>query len=125
MINGKTEMDLMSKLELPNLSDQVAEFGAGDTVSVDMQMAEGERERKQTFRGVVIRGSYNRNKRPRPGATFVVRRVTYGIGVERTIPFYSPLLLSLKVERRGKVRRARIYYLRKLAGKRARIKRRA
>ena len=116
-------MKLHSILDLPKLADKIDEFGPGDTVSVNFIIAEGDRERVQTFRGVVIRGAYSKNKKPHAGASFVVRRVSYGVGVERTVPFYSPLLESLKLEQRGKVRRARIYYFRGLAGKRARVKR--
>ena len=98
---------------------QVEPFQPGDTVRVSFQVREGNRVRTQAFEGTVIRkrGSLT-------GATFTVRRVSYGIGVERTFPLYSPLLESLQVLRRGKVRRARLYYLRGRYGRAARVKER-
>ena len=98
---------------------KVGDFGPGDTVRVNFRVREGERERVQAFQGVVIsrRGGG-------PNATFSVRRVTYSIGVERTFPLYSPLLESVEVVRRGDVRRAKLYYLRGLSGRAARIKER-
>ena len=98
---------------------KVPEFGPGDTVRVNFRVREGERERVQGFQGVVIK-----KRRGGPGANFTVRRVTYGIGIERTFPIYSPLLESVDVIRRGVVRRARLYYLRGLSGRAARIKER-
>jgi large subunit ribosomal protein L19 len=98
---------------------KVKDFGPGDTVRVNFRVREGERERVQAFQGVVIsrRGGG-------PNATFSVRRVTYSIGIERTFPLYSPLLESVEVVRRGDVRRAKLYYLRGLSGRAARIKER-
>jgi large subunit ribosomal protein L19 len=98
---------------------KVGDFGPGDTVRVNFRVREGERERVQAFQGVVIsrRGGG-------PNATFSVRRVTYSIGIERTFPLYSPLLESVEVVRRGDVRRAKLYYLRGLSGRAARIKER-
>ena len=89
----------------------------GDTVKVSAKIVEGERERTQQFQGVVIkvRGGG-------AGANFTVRRVAYGVGVERTFPLYSPLVEKVEVVRHGKVRRAKLYYLRGLSGKKARIK---
>lgn len=104
--------------------DTIEEFQTGDTVRVNVTIREGERERVQAFQGVIIRGSYRKTDSPAPGATFTVRRVSYGIGVERTFPICSPLIESLEVTRRGKVRRARAYYLRGLTGRKARIKER-
>ncbi len=98
---------------------KVPEFGPGDTVKVNFRVREGERERIQGFQGVVIK-----KRKGGPGANFTVRRVTYGIGIERTFPIYSPLLDSVEVIRRGVVRRARLYYLRGLSGRAARIKER-
>jgi large subunit ribosomal protein L19 len=98
---------------------QIPDFGPGDTVRVNFRIREGERERVQAFQGVVIK------KQGRaPGTTFTVRRVTYNIGIERTFPIYSPLLESVDVVRRGIVRRAKLYYLRGLSGRAARIKER-
>ncbi len=96
---------------------KVEEFGPGDTVRVSFRVREGERERVQNFQGVVIS-----RRRGGPGSNFTVRRVTYSIGVERTFPLYSPLLEAVEVVRRGAVRRAKLYYLRSLSGRAARIK---
>ena len=98
---------------------KVQDFGAGDTVRVSFRVREGERVRAQAFQGVVIK-----RRKGGPGANFTVRRVTYGIGIERTFPTYSPLLESVEVIRRGAVRRAKLYYLRGLSGRAARIKER-
>ena len=93
-------------------------FGPGDTVRVNFRIREGDRERVQAFQGAVIR-LQNGNS---PAANFTVRRISSGIGVERIFPLYSPLIDSLEVVRRGSVRRARLYYLRGLQGRAARIK---
>ena len=89
----------------------------GDTVKVSAKIVEGERERIQVFQGVVIRV-----RKGGVGANFTVRRVAYGVGVERTFPLYSPLVEKVEVVRHGKVRRAKLYYLRGLSGKASRIK---
>ena len=95
------------------------EFKAGDTVTVTYKIKEGDKERLQKFRGVIIQ---------RRGAgsteTFTIRKVSNGVGVERIFPFASPFIESIVVEKHGKVRRARIFYLRNLTGKKARIKER-
>lgn len=93
------------------------DFRAGDTVSLDVKIIEGERERIQVFEGVVI-------KRRGGGIseTFTVRKISNGVGVERTFPLHTPKLAKITVTRRGKVRRAKLYYLRSLRGKAARIK---
>ncbi|SDJ72835.1 50S ribosomal protein L19 [Sediminibacillus albus] len=93
------------------------EFRPGDTVKVHVKVVEGTRERIQVFEGVVI-------KRQNGGIseTFTVRKISYGVGVERTFPVHSPRLDKIEVSRRGKVRRAKLYYLRNLRGKAARIK---
>ena len=109
-------MDLDTVISLsPN--PKIQEFRSGDTVKVTIRIKEGDRERLQAFQGTVIR-----SRGSGPGATFTVRRVSYGIGVERTFAYYSPLVDSVEVVRRGKVRRARLYYLRGLSGRAARIK---
>lgn len=95
----------------------IASFGPGDQVKVSSKIREGARERIQNFEGVVIR-----IHKSGPGSTFTVRRVTHGVGVEKTFLFYSPLIEKLEVIRRGKVRRAKLFYLRGLTGKAARIK---
>ena len=100
-------------------SATVEPFQSGDTVRVNFQVREGNRVRSQAFEGTVIR-----KRGTRTGTTFTVRRVSHGIGVERTFPFYSPLLESVQVLRQGKVRRARLYYLRGLSGRAARVKER-
>jgi large subunit ribosomal protein L19 len=96
----------------PNLPD----FNAGDTIRVSVRVVEGERERIQPFEGVVIRITEGA-----PGA-FTVRRIASGVGVERTFPFNSPRVEAIEVKRRGRVRRARLYYLRGLTGRAARVK---
>ena len=100
-----------------NTDPKLRDFGPGDTVRVNFRIREGERERVQAFQGVVIK-----RRKGGPGASFTVRRVTYGIGIERTFPLSSPLLESVEVIRRGVVRRAKLYYLRGLSGRAARIK---
>ena len=97
----------------PNIPD----FGPGDTVRVHVRVVEGERERIQAFEGVVIR-----KKNQGPSSNFTVRRVTHGVGVERTFAMAAPRVDRVEVTRRGDVRRARLYYLRGLTGKKARIK---
>lgn len=92
----------------------------GDTVRVSTKIVEADKERIQVFQGVVIR--VRRGGSPVPSASFTVRRVTYGVGVERTFPLYSPMLEKVEVVRHGKVRRAKLYYLRRLSGKASRIK---
>ena len=93
-------------------------FGPGDTVKVNFRIREGDRERIQAFQGVVIRLANGKG----PSANFTVRRITAGIGIERIFPIHSPLIESLEVTRRGSVRRAKLYYLRGLQGRAARIK---
>ena len=110
---------LIRSLESEQYKSDVPDFGPGDTVRVHAKVVEGSRERIQVFEGVVIdrkSGGVREN--------FTVRRVSYGIGVERTFPVHSPRIEKIDVIRRGIVRRAKLYYLRKLTGKRARIKER-
>jgi len=102
----------MMRLDLPD-------FAAGDTVKVHVKIKEGEKERIQVFQGVVIS-----KKNGTTNATFTVRKVSYGIGVERIFPLHSPIIDKIEVVTRGRVRRAKIYYLRKLRGKAARIRER-
>ena len=104
--------------------DTIDEFRPGDTARVNVMIREGERERIQAFQGTILRGSHRKDHTPRSGYTFTVRRVSYGVGVERTFLLNSPLIDSVEVTRKGKVRRARLYYLRGLTGKKARIKER-
>ena len=97
----------------------IEEFQAGDTVRVNIKVTEGDRTRTQAFQGVVIR-----RRGGGPGESFTVRRMTHEIGVERTFLLHSPNVESVSVTRRGKVRRSRLYYLRGLSGRAARIKER-
>ena len=109
-------MNIASLVEVkPN--PNIPAFTFGDTVKVSTKVVEGDRERTQVFQGVVIRVRHGG-----AGSSFTVRRVTYGVGVERTFPFYSPLVEKVEVVRHGKVRRAKLYYLRGLTTKKARIK---
>jgi large subunit ribosomal protein L19 len=108
---------LIQEITKEQLRTDLPEFRPGDTVRVHVKVVEGNRERIQVFEGVVIK---------RRGAgiseTFTVRKVSYGVGVERTFPVHTPKIAKLEVVRRGKVRRAKLYYLRELRGKAARIK---
>lgn len=110
-------MDIIASIEQEQLRQDIPQFRPGDTVQVHAKIVEGNRERIQVFEGVVIkrRGGGLRE-------TFTVRRVSYGVGVERTFPIHSPRIEKIVVTRRGKVRRAKLYYLRNLTGKAARIK---
>ncbi len=110
-------MDLIQMIEQEQLKKDIPAFQPGDTVRVHVKVVEGNRERIQVFEGVVI-------KRKGGGLreTFTVRRVTYGVGVERTFPIHSPRVDKIEVVRRGVVRRAKLYYLRGLSGKAARIR---
>jgi large subunit ribosomal protein L19 len=112
-------MDLNGIIELiPN--PNVPQFGPGDTVRVSAKVVEGERERIQVFEGTVIR-----YRNASSSTSFTVRRMAHGVGVERTFLVYSPRLEKVEVVRRGKVRRANLYYLRERTGKAARIKEKA
>jgi len=108
--------DLTSLVDLKE-RPEIQEFHPGDSVRVSVKVVEGERERTQVFEGVVIRG-----RRAGSSSNFTVRRVTHGVGVERTFLVHSPRLEKVEVTRRGRVRRAKLYYLRGLTGKAARIK---
>ena len=110
-------MNVIEMLEKEQMRGDIPSFMPGDTVKVHARIREGEKERIQVFQGVVIR-----KRNGNTGATFTVRKISYGIGVERIFPFHSPLIDKVEVLSRGKVRRSRLYYLRKLRGKAARIK---
>ncbi len=111
---------VIHEIEREYTRKDLPDFRPGDTVKVYFRIVEGEeKERVQVFQGVVIR-----KRGSGTGATFTVRKVSYGIGVERTFPLHSPRLEKIEVVRRGKVRRARLYYLRGRSGKAARIKER-
>ena len=115
-------MDLIQKLEseeIARLGKKIPEFKSGDTVVVNVNVVEGDRKRVQAYEGVVIaRKSRGLN------SAFIVRKISSGEGVERTFQLYSPLIASIEVKRKGDVSRAKLYYLRKLSGKAARIKER-
>jgi large subunit ribosomal protein L19 len=112
-------MEKIQQLEKEQMRLDHPDFGPGDTVKVHVKIKEGEKERIQIFQGVVIS-----KRRGNTNATFTVRKVSYGIGVERIFPLHSPTLDRIEVVTKGRVRRAKIYYLRKLKGKAARIKER-
>lgn len=109
----------LQNVERPYLKDDIPEFRPGDTVRVHVRVVEGNKERIQVFQGVVIarRGDGTRE-------TFTVRKISSSIGVERVFPLHSPVIDKVEVMRRGKVRRAKLYYLRNLRGKAARIEER-
>ena len=109
--------NIISQLEAEQMEKELPEFAPGDTVVVQVKVKEGNRERLQAFEGVVIA------KRNRAlNSAFTVRKISHGVGVERTFQTYSPLVDSIEVKRRGDVRQAKLYYLRELSGKAARIK---
>jgi large subunit ribosomal protein L19 len=110
-------MNIMEVLEKEQMRVDIPDFKPGDTVRVHAKIKEGEKERIQVFQGVVIR-----KRKGNIGATFTVRKVSYSIGVERIFPLHSPVIDKIEVVTRGKVRRGRLYYLRDLRGKAARIK---
>jgi large subunit ribosomal protein L19 len=101
----------------PEVRGQVPEFRVGDTVKVHTKISEGDKERIQIFEGVVIR-----KKRAQISTTFTVRKMSYGVGVERIFPLYSPRIDRIEIISSGKVKRARLFYLRELQGKAARLK---
>ena len=111
--------EIIRSIEAQQLRNDIPEFHVGDTVRVQVKVVEGSRERLQAFEGTVIA---RRNGSIRE--TFTVRRTSYGVGVERTFPLHSPRVDSITVVRRGKVRRAKLYYLRALSGKAAKVKER-
>ena len=113
-------MNIVSELEKTIMREDLPDFRPGDTVAVHYKIKEGDRERIQVFEGVVIakKGGGSRE-------TFIVRKVSYGVGVERIFPLHSPLIDKIEVMRQGKVRRAKLYYLRGLSKKASRIKERS
>ncbi|MDR5875323.1 50S ribosomal protein L19 [Halomonas sp. CUBES01] len=108
---------VIQALETEQMSKEVPNFAPGDTIVVQVKVKEGNRERLQAFEGVVI-GKRNRGL----NSAFTVRKISHGVGVERTFQTYSPLVDSIEVKRRGDVRQAKLYYLRERSGKSARIK---
>src|SRR5437764_13074004 len=112
-------MHALVDIEQAQMKQNLPEFRAGDTVRVHVRLIEGNRERVQACEGIVIAISWSGGRR-----TFTVRKVSYGVGVERIFPLHSPKLDAIEVVRRGQVRRAKLFYLRQLRGKAARIKER-
>ena len=110
-------MNLIDQIENEQLRSDIPEFSSGDTVIVQVKVREGDRERLQAFEGVVI-AKKNRGV----GSAFTVRKISHGEGVERVFQTHSNMIDSVEVKRRGKVRQAKLYYLRELTGKKARIK---
>lgn len=110
-------MHALVDIEQTQMKQNLPEFRAGDTVRVHVRLVEGNRERVQAFEGIVIAINGSGGRR-----TFTVRKVSYGVGVERIFPLHSPKLDAIEVVRRGQVRRAKLFYLRQLRGKAARIK---
>ncbi|HBS19057.1 MAG TPA: 50S ribosomal protein L19, partial [Halomonas sp.] len=108
---------VIQAIEAEQMSKEVPAFAPGDTIVVQVKVKEGTRERLQAFEGVVI-GKRNRGL----NSAFTVRKISHGVGVERTFQTYSPLVDSIEVKRRGDVRQAKLYYLRERSGKSARIK---
>ena len=109
--------DVIREIEQAQLTETVVEFNVGDTVRVHGKIKEGNRERVQVFEGTVIKRQNGGNRE-----TFTVRKSSGGIGVEKTWPLHSPNVVKIEVVRRGKVRRAKLFYLRKLSGKKAKVK---
>ena len=110
-------MNIIEQINLENVKTEVPKFNVGDTVKVSFKVIEGTRERIQAYEGIVIA--------KRGGGiseTFTVRRISFGVGVERTFPLHSPKVVEVKVVRKGAVRRAKLYYLRNLTGKAAKVK---
>jgi large subunit ribosomal protein L19 len=110
-------MDLINNIESEYLKDNIPDFKSGDTVKVNVKVIEGNRERIQTFEGVIIAANgAGVNK------TITVRKLSFGVGVERIFPVHAPIVDSIDVVRKGKVRRSKLYYLRDRVGKSAKIK---
>ena len=110
-------MNILDKVDAAQLRDDIPKFRPGDTVNVHVKVIEGDKSRIQGFKGVVIRRQNGGIRE-----TFTVRKISFGIGVERTFPVHSPNIDKIEVVSRGKVRRAKLYYLRNLRGKAAKIK---
>jgi large subunit ribosomal protein L19 len=117
MKEGGLMMDIIKALQAEQLRNDLPELVIGDTVRVYVKVKEGNRERIQMFEGTIIRKKHGGIQE-----TFTVRRVSYGVGVERTFPVHSPKIDRIEIVRKGKVRRAKLYYLRKRVGKSAKVK---
>jgi large subunit ribosomal protein L19 len=116
-MKGGYTMDIIKSLEQEQIKENIANFNVGDTVKVHYKVKEGNRERIQVFEGTVLKRQGGSVRE-----TFTVRRISYGVGVERTFPLHSPKIEKLELVRQGKVRRARLFYLRERTGKAAKIK---
>jgi large subunit ribosomal protein L19 len=114
---GIAEMNTLDALDAESLRSDIPDFRPGDTLKVHVRVVEGSRERVQIFQGVVIRRQGGGIRE-----TFTVRKVSFGVGVERTFPVHTPIIARIEVVTRGDVRRAKLYYLRDLRGKAAKIK---
>ena len=110
-------MDKLSEIVVEQIKKDIPEFNSGDTVSVHVKIIEGDKERTQIFKGTVIQ-----RKGSGINATFTVRKISHGVGVERILLLHSPKISKISVIKRGKVRRAKLFYLRKLKGKATKIK---
>jgi len=110
-------MNILEMVEKEQMRGDIPAFKTGDTIKVYVRIIEGQKQRIQAFEGVVIRKRQGNSR-----ANFTVRKISYGVGVERTFPLHSPIIDQIEVISRGKVRRSRLYYLRELRGKKARIK---
>jgi large subunit ribosomal protein L19 len=110
-------MNVIEMLEKEQMRGDIPDFKSGDTVKVYVRIIEGQKQRIQAYEGIVIR-----KRRGDCRSSFTVRKISYGIGVERTFPIHSPIIDRIEVVSRGRVRRSRLYYLRNLRGKKARIK---
>ncbi len=109
--------NIIDQLEREGMKENIPEFGVGDTVKVTVKIKEGDKERLQAFEGVVIA-----RKNGGIRETFTVRKISYGVGVEKTFPIHSPKIATIEVVRKGKPRRAKLYYVRELTGKAAKVK---
>jgi large subunit ribosomal protein L19 len=112
-----SKLNIHDVVERPQLKGDIPRFGPGDTVKVQVRVVEGNRERLQSFQGVVIRRRGGGTRE-----TFTVRKISFGVGVERTFPLHSPSIATIEVVTRGSVRRSKLYYLRGRVGRAARIK---
>ncbi len=110
-------MDAMNRLEKEHMRTDIPQFRPGDTIKVHVKIKEGDKERLQAFQGIVIR-----KRKGGLRSSFTVRKISYGIGVERIFPTHSPTIDRIEIVQRGQVRRSRLYYLRNLKGKAARIR---
>ena len=109
--------NIIDQLERESMKESIPEFGIGDTVKVTVKIKEGDKERLQAFEGVVIA-----RKNGGIRETFTVRKISYGVGVEKTFPIHSPKIATIEVVRKGKPRKAKLYYVRELTGKAAKVK---